>query len=40
MAARAGPGSSLAWWWAHIAFTRIDIELTILSEEIEETLPV
>jgi len=25
-------------WWAHLAFTRINIELTILKKEIEETL--
>ena len=25
-------------WWAHVEFTRIDIELTILTKEIEESL--
>ena len=27
-------------WWAHLALTRINIELTILPEEIEELMNV
>src|SRR5467141_1105551 len=34
---RVGPGSGRRWW-AHLAFTRINIELTILPKKMEEQL--
>jgi hypothetical protein len=27
-------------WWAHLEFTRINVKLTILQEELEETLRI
>ena len=34
------PANGGRTWWAHLAFTRINIQLTILKKEIEESLRI